>query len=201
VILLGPKHRHAGARAALAAAERWRMPFGDVPIDRALGERLLAAGVVVLDDAAHRDEHSLEVQVPFLWRRNPELLLTPIALGLHDTRELAALGRAIAEVIAALDEPVLLAASTDMSHHIPLAEAERLDRMALEPLLARDPERLYATVMTNGITMCGVIPTTAVLFAAGALGATAADLVQYTTSAAASGDTSRVVGYAGVIIS
>lgn len=200
VVLLGPKHHLGGARAGASAVDAWTMPFGDVPIDRELTERLVAETGVELDDLAHRDEHSLEVEVPFLWRRNPGLKLTAIALGAHRAEELAELGRGIARVLSGLDEPVLLAASTDMSHHIPLAEAEQRDKLALDKLLALDPAGLYQTVLDNDISMCGVMPTTAVLHAALELGAQTAELVEYTTSARASGDTARVVGYAGVIV-
>ncbi|MBW2276473.1 MAG: AmmeMemoRadiSam system protein B [Deltaproteobacteria bacterium] len=200
VVLLGPKHHLGGARAAASTVEAWSMPFGDVPLDRELIDRITGSTEVELDDLAHRDEHSLEVEVPFLWRRNPDLKLTPIALGMHRAEELIELGQGIASVIAALDQPVLIAASTDMSHQIPQAEAERLDKLAIDKILALDPAGLHETVLGNEISMCGVMPTTAALAAAIALGAKTAELVEYTTSARASGDTARVVGYAGIIV-
>jgi AmmeMemoRadiSam system protein B len=201
VVLLGPKHRMGGARAAASAVDTWSMPFGEIPIDRELSEAIVDQTEVVFDDDAHREEHSLEVEVPFLWRCNPGLRLTAIALGMHRAEELAALGQGIARAISAHGEPVLLAASTDMSHQIPLAEAERLDRLAIDEMLALNPLRLYEVVIGNDISMCGVMPTTAVLHAALHLGAERAELVEYTTSARASGDTQRVVGYAGIIVS
>jgi AmmeMemoRadiSam system protein B len=96
---------------------------------------------------------------------------------------------------------VLLLASTDLSHQLPLAEAERLDRLALDRVLALDPEGLFRTVADHDISMCGVIPVTAALFAAKRLGAGRAELIRYATSAEASGDASRVVGYAGLVVS
>jgi AmmeMemoRadiSam system protein B len=200
VVLLGPKHRPHGARAAASAADAWSMPFGQVPIDRELAQAIVERTAVVLDDDAHREEHSLEVEVPFLWRCNPDLRLTAIAVGMHRAEELVELGKGIAEVIAEVDGEVLLAASTDMSHQIPLNEAERLDQLAIERMLALDPPGLFRTVVDNGISMCGVMPTTAVLQAAIDLGAENAELVRYTTSAEASGDTAHVVGYAGILV-
>jgi AmmeMemoRadiSam system protein B len=200
VVLLGPKHHLGGARAAASAVDAWSMPFGEVPIDSELIERIVAATEVELDDLAHRDEHSLEVEVPFLWRRNPGLKLTPIALGMHRADELVELGQQIAGAVQGLGEPVLIAASTDMSHHIPEAEAARLDKLAIDKILALDPAGLHETVLGNDISMCGVMPTTAALAAAIALDAREAELVEYTSSARASGDAARVVGYAGIIV-
>jgi AmmeMemoRadiSam system protein B len=200
VLVLGPKHTRLGARAAVAAATAWRFPFGDVPIDRPLADALCANRSFEADDAAHREEHSLEVQVPFLWRRNPGLRLTPVALGHTGLDQLREIGAALAAAIAAAGEPILIVASTDLSHQVPIEEAKRLDGLALARVLALDPEGLFRTVADHGISMCGVIPVTAALFAARLLGASRAELIRYTTSAEASGDTRRVVGYAGLVV-
>ena len=200
VVGLGPKHTRYGARAAVTAATAWRFPFGDVPIDRELADALAARRIFEPDDDAHREEHSLEVEVPFLWRRNPRLRFTPVALGGLGLDQLREIGESIASVIAAAAGPILLVASTDMSHQIPLGEAQRLDGLAIARVLALDPEGLYRTVVDHDISMCGVVPVTAALFAAKLLGASSAELVRYTTSAEASGDTRRVVGYAGIVI-
>ena len=95
--------------------------------------------------------------------------------------------------------PVLLIASSDMSHYLPDAAARSKDRKAIDAMLALDPEALYRTVRAERISMCGVIPATVVLFAARALGAESARLVRYATSGDISGDRDRVVGYAGLI--
>jgi len=200
VIILGPKHRRAGARAAVASADGWSFPFGEVPVDKELCALLLEHADLEADDLAHREEHSLEVEVPFLWRRNPGIAIAPVALGVHSLDELEALGAGIAKAVTAAAEPVLIVASTDLSHQIPIGEAAVLDGMAIDRILALDPEGLYDTVFSNDISMCGVIPVTAALFAARSLGASKADLIAYTTSADASGDTSAVVGYAGIVI-
>lgn len=200
VMILGPKHRHGGSQAAVSPPGTWRFPFGSVPIDEELCDAVIRETQVVRDEVAHRDEHSLEVQVPFLWRRNPEIELTPIALGMHRLEDLQEMGRGIGRAIEKIAEPVLIVASTDMSHQIPLAQAERLDRMAIQRILELDPEGLFQTVMSHRISMCGIIPTTVSLYAAKQLGAGSAKLIRYTTSADATGDTSHVVGYAGLTI-
>ncbi len=200
VVLLGPKHRAAGAALALSADDAWRLPSGDVPIDQELSGIVERETAAVFDDAAHRDEHSLEVEVPLLWRSNPDLRLTPLAVGMIRADDVLELGRGLARAVRSLDEPVLLAASTDMSHHIPEAEARRLDRLAIDKILELDPGGLIEVVAERGITMCGVLPTAAALQAARELGASAAELVDYTTSGEYNRDFDRVVGYAGIVV-
>jgi AmmeMemoRadiSam system protein B len=87
-----------------------------------------------------------------------------------------------------------------MSHYESRRQASRKDRLAIERILALDPRGLYDTVIGQRISMCGIMPTTIVLLAALELGATRAELVEYTDSGAASGDTDQVVGYAGLIV-
>ncbi len=200
IVILGPKHHYGGDRTAVPESSAWRFPFGDVPIDKELGAQVVAETGATYDDAAHAEEHSLEVQVPFLWRRNENIAITPVALGGHGIEELEAFGIGLARAVEKMGAPVLIVASTDMSHHIPAHEAKRLDTMAIDRVLAMDPQGLYDTVMDNRISMCGFVPTTAAMFAAKKLGGKTATLVRYTNSGEISGDMQQVVGYAGMII-
>jgi hypothetical protein len=200
IVILGPKHHYGGDRSAVSEVSAWRFPFGDVPIDKELAAQVVAETDATYDDTAHAEEHSLEVQVPFLWRRNENVTITPIALGRHRLDELEAFAKGLARAVEKMNAPVLIVASTDMSHHIPASEAERLDTMAINRVLALDPHGLYNTVADNSISMCGFIPTTAAVFAAKELGAKSATLVRYTNSGEVSGDMNQVVGYAGMII-
>lgn len=200
VILLCPKHTHAGKTGAVSAVDTWQMPMGDIPVNQEMAQTLVDTSPLMMDDLAHMGEHSLEVQLPFLWRRNPNLTIVPIALGLHQYHDLETIADGIAQLIRNSPAPVLMVASTDMSHQIPLSLAEKLDHMAIDQVLALNPKGLYDTVFENDITMCGVIPTTTALIAANQLGAKEAHVINYTTSAEATGDTSRVVGYAGIVV-
>jgi hypothetical protein len=91
-------------------------------------------------------------------------------------------------------------ASTDMSHYLDAEEAKRLDTLAIERVLARDPAGLHRTVEAHRITMCGYVPTTVALAAALRRGASQAQLVRYGNSGERSGDYDRVVGYAGFVV-
>lgn len=199
-LIFCPNHTGLGSEAALMGEGSWRMPWGDVPIDEELAARLASACPFLREDpAAHREEHSLEVQLPFLHRFRPGFTFVPLALGRLSLAECRSLGEAAATVVRETPEPVLLIASSDMSHYLPDATARAKDRKAIDAMLALDPEALYRTVRAERISMCGVIPATVLLFALRALGAESAQLVRYATSGDVRGDRDRVVGYAGLL--
>ncbi|MFO7606533.1 MAG: AmmeMemoRadiSam system protein B [Desulfurivibrionaceae bacterium] len=201
VILLGPNHHGLGAPLALMNEGSWEMPMGRVPLNRALAELILKhSGAIEVDETAHRFEHSLEVQVPFLQALQPNLKIAPIVVS-HIPFELCrTTGEALAKAVKEFGKPVLLVASTDMTHYESRRAATVKDHLALDRITGLDPQGLYETVVGRGITMCGIMPTTIVLTAAIALGAVKAELVRYTDSGETSGDTDQVVGYAGLLV-
>jgi MEMO1 family protein len=200
-VIFCPNHTGAGAYAAVMTRGAWKMPWGDVPVDEELGSNLLAASALLAEDeTAHRREHSLEVQLPFLRRFREAFRFVPISLSSLSLADCRALGESVAQVVAGMDPPPLLIASSDMTHYEPLAQAKKKDQMAISRILALDPEGLYRIVRSERISMCGVIPATVALFAASALGATEARLIRYATSGDVSGDYGQVVGYAGLAI-
>ena len=200
VVLLGPNHTGLGQPLALGISD-WSMPLGQVPIERQLAISILKhSEVIVDDDTAHLQEHSLEVQVPFLQYLQPNLSIVPIVVSHISYDDCQRAARDLAQAITAFSRPVLLVASTDMTHYEPRISASAKDRLALERILALDPKGLYETVLGNRISMCGIMPTTIVLLAAMELGASRAELIRYTDSGEVSGDTAQVVGYAGLVI-
>lgn len=201
VVLMCPNHTGHGVPRSLWPGGGWRLPTGVVPVDEALGEAIRARCGAKPDRAAHLHEHALEVHLPFALARQPRLRIAALCLGGLSLAECQEVGEGLAEVVRESgDEPVLLVASTDMSHYISADEAAALDGMALERIQALDPEGLFRTVRSHRISMCGVLPTTVALFAARALGASEAELVRYGHSGERSGDYDRVVGYAGVLV-
>ncbi len=201
VVLLGPNHTGQGQPLALWPSGRWTFPGGGLDVDAGLAGALLQAEPrLKADTAAHSQEHSLEVVLPFLAAANPQTAIVPICVAEPRYAELEAVAASLAGVLGALGRPASLVVSSDMSHFLDDARARRVDALALEPVLTLDPRGLYDTVRTQGISMCGVLPMTLGLLVAKALGAASARLAAYATSAAASGDTSRVVGYAGVLV-
>ena len=200
-IIFCPNHTGVGESAAILSRGSWRMPWGEVPVDSELADRLKDENSLLREDAAaHAREHSIEVQLPFLHRFRPDFRFVPIALGRLSIDECRILGEAVASVVAADEERPLLIASSDMSHYEPDEAARKKDRKAIDRILALDPEGLYKTVRSERITMCGVIPATILLFAALCLGAKKAVLLKYATSGEVSRDFDQVVGYAGLAI-
>ncbi len=201
VILLGPNHTGKGAPVALSTAT-WEMPMGNVPVDQDLARDLLVeTDYVEEDELAHRYEHSLEVQIPFLQMYQPRLSILPLSISHISYPVLDEIGLALTEVIQRSGKDVLILASSDMTHYEPREAAEKKDHYVLKKLADMDPKILYRSVTKHHISMCGIMPVTIALIAAIELGATRTELVQYTDSGAITGDTEQVVGYAGVLIS
>jgi AmmeMemoRadiSam system protein B len=201
VVILGPSHSGAGPPGSVMARGRWAVPGGEVPIaDGLAGEILGACPELAEDSLAHREEHAIEVQLPFLRRLRPDVAFVPIALGRADLGFCAAVGRRLAGVIARSPEPIGMICSTDLNHYESQAISRVKDRAATDAILAGDPERLLRTVREQRVSMCGLGPALATLFALDGSAHGQPELVRYETSGDVSGDFERVVGYAGVII-
>lgn len=201
VVVLGPNHTGLGAEGSVMARGRWAVPGGEVPVAEDLAEAILAAcPLLVEDEAAHREEHAIEVQLPFLRWIRPDVAFVPVTLMRTDAAFCGEVGRGLARALRGFPGPVALVCSTDLNHYEPQAVSNRKDRLAIEALLALDPARLQRVVREHRISMCGIAPATATLVALQALDGATAELVRYETSGDVSGDLDRVVGYAGIVI-
>jgi AmmeMemoRadiSam system protein B len=202
LIILCPNHTGLGADAAINLAGAWKTPLGDARIDEELARRIADQAPFVREDRlAHAREHSLEVQLPFLQLLLDEFTFVPICLALPTFERTAALGRALAAALRSAGEPVGIIASSDLNHYEPQDVTLKKDGEAIERILALDPEGLWRTVHDRDISMCGYIPSTAMLVAAAELGARDAELVSHATSGDVNGDYGAVVGYASIIVS
>ncbi|MCK5914381.1 MAG: AmmeMemoRadiSam system protein B [Desulfuromusa sp.] len=201
VVLIGPNHHGTGANVAVSGADSWATPLGAIPIASRLRDQLVTdISLLSVDDQAHRLEHSLEVMLPFLLRRQPDLQIVPISVGHLSLGDCLQLGTSLAQVVSGWDEDILLLASTDMNHFSSAETSMKLDQMAIDAMIAYDPQRLYQVVRENQISMCGVLPTVVVMQAAYDLGARECQLVRYAHSGQVNGDNSSVVGYAGLTL-
>lgn len=201
VLLLGPNHTGRGAPLALFPQGEWHTPLGAVPIDDEMNGLLLGECADLREDAAaHAGEHCLEVQLPFLQAQKQDLSIAAICIGTSDPLRLRNLGEALARVARGLSDPVLLLVSSDMTHYEPAASAAKRDRLAIDRVLAVDPEGLHQTVMRHDITMCGFAPAVAALWACRDLGAREGRLLRYAHSGEVSGESGSVVGYAGMAV-
>jgi AmmeMemoRadiSam system protein B len=198
VFLFGPNHTGLGSGLAVMNEGFWRTPLGDVEIDTELANQLARdAKIIDVDDSAHRFEHSIEVQLPFLqYLYGSDFKIVPTCFLMQDLSSAKEVGEAVAKVAA--QHNAVIIASSDMTHYEAQQTAERKDRKVLEAVEALDESRLYSTIEANHVTACGYGPIAALITAAKALGVKEAKLLCYKTSGDVIGDYSSVVGYAAV---
>ena len=191
-VILGPNHTGLGAAMALGAHD-WETPLGVATYDADLGGRLLS-GPITEDIIAHRHEHSIEVQLPFLQDLFGAVRFAPVCMGLQELKSAVEVGEVVRDAIRGTDAVVL--ASTDFSHYIPKAEAARRDRLAIDRILGSDVKGFYRTVKEEDVSMCGFGPVIAMMTA---VAPAKPEFLKY----ASSGDVAPmedVVGYAAIAI-
>jgi len=203
-ILLGPNHTPLGSGISLMKSGVWKTPLGDVSIDSDAAEAILNAdeeNIIDAESTGHQSEHSIEVQLPFLqFLYGDTFRFVPISMMLQDVRTAKDVGQAIAQGLKNSGKNAVIIASTDFSHYEPHETAQDKDRKAVDAILDLNEEKLYDTVSSLNISMCGYGPVMAMLTATKLLGAKNAKLLSYTTSGDTSGNYNQVVGYAAIEI-
>lgn len=200
-VLVGPSHRAAFDGVSVFAHGAFETPLGTLPVDEVAARALVDAGRGIRDFASpHRDEHSLEMQLPFLQHLVPGLRIVPLLMGSQERPEVDALVGALGQALRGRD--VLLVASSDLSHYHPAAVANALDAKVVDDVARFDPEALMDRLEAHHGHACGGGPMVAVLRAARERGATRATILRYADSGdAGDGDKSRVVGYLAAALS
>ena len=200
-IIFGPNHTGLGTEASIMTEGEWQTPLGNVEIDSKIASEMLSSCKFLEQDSlAHQSEHSIEVQLPFLQYFFKDFKIVPVCLATADIKVLEAIGKSAAAAVKRTGVSACIIASSDMTHYESAESAKRKDELAIKKLLALDGVGLAKTVRDNDISMCGWAPAVAMLAAVKELGATKAELVEYTNSGEESGDFEQVVGYAGIII-
>jgi AmmeMemoRadiSam system protein B len=197
VVLLGPNHTGYGSGLALMREGIWRTPLGAVEVDSKMANAILhETRVVDVDEVAHRFEHSLEVQLPFLqFLYGDQFKIVPICFLMQDYGSAVEVGRALVEALDASNTVVI--ASSDMTHYESARAAAAKDQAALKAVKDMDAKRFYDTVEDQNITACGFAPITALITYANGVKAKAT-ILNYHNSGDVTGDHSSVVGYAAV---
>ena len=215
IILVTPKHHGEGESPALWNEGPFIIPGHAVQVRNDLVERfaeLAPDGEAKLDRAAFMESanHPLENQLPFITTLNPEAKIVPFAIydnsGRHfsdwDNERVEAWGRALADLVTEIEaagDDVLVVATTDLVHRIPLTDAEEQDAQLLEHFVARNVNAVHEYVVAGSITICGEMPTAITMSAANHLGYTNTELVLHDTSFHRQQDPDSVVGYPSVI--
>lgn len=202
VLIIGPKHTRAGVDWAVTPHQRWSLSSAvEFQADPLLA-RTIAESIdrMELDAAAHEHEHGIEVQLPLLRPIAPEIKVTGIAMGPATLTELKRAAVQLAGVLRSMSDPPLLVISSDMNHFADEDENRRRDALALAEMEKGDPEGLLRVCAAENVSMCGQIPAALVMLTLQELGRPLRyQQIGYGTSGDVSGDTSRVVGYAGVL--
>jgi len=195
IVLVGPSHHAAFEGLALSGRGAWETPFGAVPVDVDLAERLLAASPLFIESPrVHADEHSLEMQLPFLAHLVADLRIVPILMGTQSRAEVGALAGALTKILPG--SGALLVASSDLSHFHQARTANAMDAVVVDHVERYDEDGLMACLELSHEHACGGGPMVAVMKAARALGATQARVLRYADSGDVGPlDKSRVVGY------
>ncbi len=196
-VLVGPSHRAYFEGVAVYASGAWETPLGRVPVDEELARVLIGQDPDYIKDlpSAHAQEHSLEIQLPFLQSAlKPGFKIVPLMMFDHSLTACRRLAQALARSIG-WRQDLLLVASTDLSHFHSDAQARKLDKLVEASVARFDPEGLAAALESGRCEACGGGPVVAVMLAARELGADTAVVYRYQTSGDVSGDRSQVVGY------
>jgi AmmeMemoRadiSam system protein B len=196
IIILGPNHTGLGSGVSTMTEGEWSTPLGDVPIDADLAQEIVdSSDLVDVEDEAHRNEHSIEVQLPFLQFIYPSRFkFVPICMMLQDLKTSIEVGEAIAK--AAEKHGVAVLASSDWTHYEPQEEAQSKDNQAIEAALQMDEKKFQEIIEERPVSACGYGPVTAMIHAAKLRGGRNGNLLSYQTSGDITGDKTAVVGYA-----
>jgi AmmeMemoRadiSam system protein B len=197
-VLLGPNHTGHGSPVSVSS-EKWSTPLGEVGSDiefiKALPRRIIDT-----DETAHKYEHSIEVQLPFLQHLFSDFKIVPICMGMQDEETALDVGMELAEAVRKVNKKVVIIASSDFSHYKPDKVAREDDAYFIRSIIDLDIPGFYRKLYERNASVCGYGPIAAMLTASKALGAKKGTLVKYSTSGDITGDLAAVVGYAGIIV-
>ena len=195
VVMIGPSHRAAFRGASVSMQDGYRTPLGIVPVDRQFARKMLEQNNVVhWLPRAHAQEHSLEIQLPFLQTVIPDFRIVPIIMGEQDYETCLSLAESVAAMIGD-SKGTLILASTDLSHFHNYSQAIVLDTAFIRHVESFDPEGLSQALAAGECEACGGGPAVTALLAAQKLGADRSEILHYANSGDVTGDHHRVVGY------
>lgn len=197
VVMVGPSHRAHFEGSAIYASGEWETPLGKVGIDAELSQRIIGQDQTHIKDlpAAHAQEHSLEIQLPFLQTvLEPGFKIVPVMVSNHSLASCERLAHSIVQSING-GKGILLLASSDLSHFHSQAEAKKLDQKVVKGIENYDPEKLAGELAFEKCEACGGGPIVTVMIACKLLGADKGVVYDYRTSGDVTGEKEQVVGY------
>ncbi len=196
-VLIGPNHTGYGS-AVSVSSDTWSTPLGNVEADLDIIESL-PRRIIDIDESAHRYEHSVEVQIPFLQTMFNDFKIVPICMGLQDEDTTRDVSTELIDAISEIDKKVVVIASSDFTHYKPPAVAYDIDHYVIEPLLELNVTEFYSRIRERDASVCGYGPIAVMMRVSRGLGANYGRLLDYSNS----GDVQpmpEVVGYAGIVV-
>jgi len=195
IVVVAPNHYGIGSGVSTFKEGEWETPLGRMRVDQQAASKLIEdAGIVAVDPGAHRMEHSLEVQLPFLQRIYGDgVPFLPISLVFQDIETARTLGASLVKVVEG--RKTVLVASSDLTHYEPAAAARKKDLALIDEVKKMDLDGFYSTLERLQVTACGFGAIATVMEASRGLGFKKGELLKYATSGDTTGDNNQVVGY------
>jgi len=202
VVIIGISHHLAFDGVSILEKDSYETPLGKVPVDAEFLKKLMKfkKDVLYSEPRAYEEEHSMEVQIPFLQRSLKDFKIVPLVMGRPDYPSCKALANALNKAIKDSDKKVLIVASTDLSHFYTYRDAITKDQVTLSEIMHLDAERLAIKISEGECELCGSGPVLAALLAGKQLGANRVKILKYANSGDTGGDKTRVVGYGSIAI-
>lgn len=199
IVVLGTKHTLSGKDFSLSSADAWQTPLGQIETDKEFSSLLLSKSKYIKkDDEAHKEEHSIEVQLPLLQHAKKDFKIVPIVISFARVKNYEDIGSELVACAKELNREVTIIASTDLTHYEPQELAQKKDKTAIEAILELNSSKLIENLQKLDISMCGFAPTCVTIEAMKKIGAKSTKLIKYQTSGDVTRDYSSVVGYAGI---
>lgn len=194
VIVVGPSHREYFDGVSVFPGDAYKTPLGDVPVHAAIRDEFVAFGKsMILANAGHRSEHSVEVQIPFLQKTLKSFQIVPLVMGDQRREHCENLAECLATVSKGRN--ILFVASSDLSHYHAYDEAVGLDRRVIADVESFNPDHLMETLEQEQVEACGGGPIVSMMLAARKLGGEKSEILHYSNSGDVTGEKEAVVGY------
>ncbi|MEA3282589.1 MAG: MEMO1 family protein [Euryarchaeota archaeon] len=197
-VIIGPNHTGYGSMVSVSS-DTWSTPLGAVDSDLDLIEAL-PRRIIDIDESAHRNEHSIEVQIPFLQTLFKDFKIVSVCMGLPDEETARDVSDELMDAISETDKKVVVIASSDFTHYKPAAVAYDIDHYVLDPLLELNVTEFYSRIRERDASVCGYGPIAVMMRVCRGLGANSARLLHYANSGGDAQPMEKVVGYAGVVV-
>ena len=200
-VIVGPNHARMGKPFSLCSKGEWETPLGSLPVNEELARTILAQVPEMEEDpASHRDEHAVEVQLPFLKRLKKVTSFVPVAVASGDVRLLRQMAQGLARAVTEGGSWPLLIATTHLTSYESRESVQEKDAVLLQQIVALDGEGLLKTTEETSSSMCAAAATALVLFTAKALGASQGRVAAYQAGEDQPRSQFPVVGYPGIFL-